>query len=381
MNSTLLVTNDFPPKVGGIQSYLWELWRRLDPNSTAVLTARSHPDHAAFDREQSASGLRITRVPSRVLYLPSPLAARRVRREVVRRRPGLVLLDPAWPLGLLGPRLPVPYGVVLHGAELTIPARIPIVRRRLAKILRGSTVVVSAGGYPLSEAERLLGAPLANPVVVPPGVDWARYAPIRGQARAAGRREMGLPEDALVVVSVSRLVPRKGMDVLIEAAARLAPAHPDLVVTIAGEGRDRGRLERLAARRAAPVRFLGRVSDAQKALLLGIGDVFVMACRNRWGGLEQEGFGIVFVEAAAAGLPQVAGNSGGAAEAVADGETGFVVQRPEDPAAVAAALRPLLQDEALRLRMGAAARERVATGFDQAMLASRLAEALAEVRG
>jgi phosphatidyl-myo-inositol dimannoside synthase len=381
VTSTLLVTNDFPPKVGGIQSYLWELWRRLDPNTTAVLTARSHRDHAGFDTEQAARGLRITRVPSPILYFPSPMARRRVRAEIARRRPGLVLLDPVWPLGLLGPRLPVPYGVILHGAELTIPARIPLVRRGIARTLQRATVVVSAGGYPLREAERLVGAPLTNAVVIPPGVDWPRYAPIRGEDRMAARRRLGLPADAVVVVSVSRLVPRKGMDVLIEAAASLARDHPQLVVAIAGAGRDGRRLRRLSARRQAPVRFLGRVSDDDKATLLGVSDVFVMACRNRWGGLEQEGFGIVFLEAAAAGLPQVAGDSGGAAEAVVDGETGSVVERPREPAAVAAALRPLLDDEALRLRMGAAARARAEARFDHAKLAPRLAEALAEVRG
>lgn len=381
MSGTLLVTNDFPPKLGGIQSYLWELWRRLDPASTTVLTARSHPDHARFDEAQGKGGLRITRVKSPILYFPSPLAARRVRAEVARQRPGLVLFDPAWPLGLLGPKLSVPYGVVLHGAEVTVPARIPVVRRGLARVLGGASLVVSAGGYPIAEAERLLGRPLSNPVLVPPGVDSRAYGPLSGDARAAARRHLGLPEDGLIVVSVSRLVPRKGMDVLIEASALLAREYPELVVAIAGDGRDRGRLRRLAARRAAPVRFLGRVSEADKAMLLGAGDVFVMACRNRWGGLEQEGFGIVFLEAAAAGLPQVAGDSGGAAEAVADQETGFVVDRPRDPAAVATALGRLLGDEESRRAMGAAARRRAERGFDHATLASRLAEALAEVRG
>ena len=200
--------------------------------------------------------------------------------------------------------------------------------------------------------------------MVPPGVDCGRFAPILGDERSSARRQLGLPDDALLVVSVSRLVPRKGMDVLIEASAALARQHPELIVAIAGDGRDRRRLRRLAARLGAPVRFLGRVSDRDKAVLLGVGDVFVMACRNRWGGLEQEGFGIVFLEAAAAGLPAVAGDSGGAAEAVVDGETGFVVDRPRDPAAVATALRPLLDDESLRLKMGAAARDRVEARFD-----------------
>ena len=106
-----------------------------------------------------------------------------------------------------------------------------------------------------------------------------------------------------MIVSLSRLVPRKGMDVLIEAAAQLAPTRPDLVVAIGGSGRDRRRLDRLVSRTGAPVRMLGRVPDDDLAELYGCADVFAMLCRNRWGGLEQEGFGIVFIEAAAGGVP------------------------------------------------------------------------------
>src|SRR5690606_15741844 len=134
--------------------------------------------------------------------------------------------------------------------------------------------------------------------------------------------------DGRVVVSLSRLVPRKGMDVLVEAVAELAPDRPDLVLAIGGAGRDRRRLERLIDRTGAPARLLGRVPDQDLPALYGCADVYAMLCRNRWAGLEQEGFGIVFLEAAACGVPQVAGASGGAHEAVADGETGLVVRRP-----------------------------------------------------
>ena len=127
------------------------------------------------------------------------------------------------------------------------------------------------------------------------------------------------------------------------------------------------------------VEVLGRVSDEERAGLLAAADVFVMACRNRWFGLEQEGFGIVFLEAAAAGVPQVAGASGGAHEAVLDGVTGLVVRQPEDPGAVAQALRTLLADPALARRMGEAARTRARDSFAPGVLASRLADALTGV--
>ena len=161
------------------------------------------------------------------------------------------------------------------------------------------------------------------------------------------------------MLGLSRLVPRKGFDRLIDAVGRLAPAHPDLVLAIAGSGRDRARLERRAERRGAPVRFLGRVSDDDLPQVHGAADVFAMICRNRWLGLEQEGFGIVFLEAAACGVPQLAGASGGSHEAVVDGVTGVVVRRPRSAGDVTRALAPLLDHPERRTRLGCAARDRV----------------------
>jgi phosphatidylinositol alpha-1,6-mannosyltransferase len=163
--------------------------------------------------------------------------------------------------------------------------------------------------------------------------------------------------------------------------ARLAPELPDLALAIAGAGRDRDRLDRLAAELGAPVHFLGRVDDADLPALYGCADVFAMLCRNRWGGLEQEGFGIVFLEAAAAGVPQVAGRSGGAAEAVVHGTTGLVVRYPEAVDPVAAALKVLLRDPKLRARYGLAARDRAETEFAYDVLARRLASGLDAVVG
>jgi phosphatidylinositol alpha-1,6-mannosyltransferase len=183
------------------------------------------------------------------------------------------------------------------------------------------------------------------------------------------------------VVSVSRLVPRKGMDVLIDAAVRLVADLPDLTVAIAGRGRDHDRLAGRIAEHRAPVRLLGGLGDDEVAMLVGAADVFAMLCRNRWLGLEQEGFGIVFVEAAAAGVPQVAGASGGAGEAVVDGVTGFVVARPTQVGAVAHGISRLLRDDALASRMAEASRERASASFDYDVLAPRLAAALSGVGG
>jgi phosphatidylinositol alpha-1,6-mannosyltransferase len=375
----LLVTNDFPPKVGGIQNYLWDLWRRLDPATFVVLTASSDPGAADFDRAQAERGVRIERVPESILFFPTPGALAAIRRCVEQYDIDLVLLDPALPLGLLGPRLAVPYGVILHGAEVTIPGRVPGTRHALARVLDGAALVVSAGGYPAAEGRRAAPAMTAPVIEIPPPVDTDAIVPLDDGARTAVRARLGLPTAGPLVASVSRLVPRKGMDVLLEAAARLAPSYPDLVVAVAGGGRQLESLRRRAAGSPVAVHVLGRVSDEDRGGLLAAADVFVMACRNRWFGLEQEGFGIVFLEAAAAGVPQVAGASGGAHEAVLDGVTGLVVRHPEDPGAVAEALRALLADPARARRMGEAARVRARDTFAPDVLASRLADALTGV--
>jgi phosphatidylinositol alpha-1,6-mannosyltransferase len=363
---SLLVTNDFPPKVGGIQSYLWELWRRLPPGQVTVLTT-AHAGAGAFD---GAQAFRIERA-GRVL-LPTPGLARRIDALAAEVRADVVFLDPALPLGALGPRLrSAPYVVVLHGAEVTVPGRVPGGHAMLARVLHGAAGVVAAGAYPAREAARAAGRPLPA-LVVPPGVDVARFFPPAGAAeRVATRRRLGMPEEAPLVLGVSRLVPRKGFDVLIDAAARLgAGVH----LALAGAGRDRDRLRRRAAGAGLGGRFhlLGRVPDADLPALYGAADVFAMICRERWGGLEAEGFGIVFLEAAACATPSVAGRSGGAEDAVVDGKTGFVVP-PRDAGAVAGALDALLSDPGLRTRLGAAARARAEAEFAYDTLAARLA--------
>jgi len=367
----LLVTNDFPPKVGGIQTYLWELWRRLPPEDVHVMTT-PHRGASAWD---AAQGLDIHRVREPVL-LPTPAVARRVRALAAECGASVVVLDPALPLGLIGPDLGLPYVVVLHGAEVTVPGRLPGTRALLGRTLRAARGVIAAGRYPAAEAARAAGSPLSDVVIVPPGVDPDRFHPLDADARNAVRARLGLPTSGPLVVCASRLVPRKGVDVLIEAATRLLPHRPDLTIAVAGAGRDRTRLRVLARRYAVPVRFLGRIGDRDLAELDAAADVFAMVCRDRWGGLEQEGFGIVYLEAAACGVPQVGGASGGADEAVEDGVTGLVVRDPGDPDAVAGALAALLDDAALRARMGDAARRRAVGEFSWDGLAARLGAAL-----
>ena len=384
----LLVTNDFPPKVGGIQTYLWELWRRL-PNEGGhevhVLTT-AHPDAARFDKTQP---FRIERTRERVL-LPTPSLARRIETMADDVQAKVVVLDPALPLGVLGPRLSRPYALVVHGSELI--GRLPGGSQAMGHVVRNAVHVIAAGGYPASETRRVAGGTkhgnAAPPItVIPPGIDLDRFAPRLHDAewRATTRQRLlgpvGADVDAgtRVVAAVSRLVPRKGFDRLIQAAAELHPRHPDLLVAIGGTGRDRQRLQRLIDSTNAPAVLIGRVPDDDLPDLYASSDVFAMLCRTRWFGLEVEGFGIVFVEAAACGVPQLAGDSGGAADAVVDGVTGIVVRRPGDAREVANALDRLLVGGEMRATMGKAAAHRAKAEFGYDHLAARLAETLSSL--
>jgi phosphatidyl-myo-inositol dimannoside synthase len=362
---SLLVTNDFPPKVGGIQSYLSELWQRLPPEETTVLTT-PHPDAAAFD---AGVAFRVERVRDRVLFPTRSIAK---RADALAREVGadVIFLDPMLPLGLIGPRLKAaPYVVIAHGAEITVPSRIPGAHALGRRVLRGAAGVVAAGEYPAEWCVRTAGRAVPR-LVVPPGVDPDRFHPIDAAARAAVRERYRIDPDRPLILGLSRLVPRKGFDVLIRALAGL---DDSVQLAIAGTGRDERRLMDLAvSHQVHPrVRFLGRLPAAEIAPLYASADVFSMLCRDRWGGLEAEGFGIVFVEAAACGVPSVAGRSGGSHEAVVDGETGFVVE-PRAVDAVRDALARVLGDDGLRARLGAAARERAVRELAYPVLTERL---------
>ncbi len=387
------MTNDFPPKVGGIQNYLWELWRRLDPERAAVYTtpypqfslppwmpgsdrlnrlrsARCRPEPArSFD---AASPVSITRSSSPVL-LPVPGLADAVSCKAQELGCDFVLIDPALPLGAIGPQLDRPYGVVLHGAEAVIPARLPVADQALRRVLAGSRLTISAGQYALDAVGDALGESIDG-VVIPPGVDHHRFRPADATTRLELRDRWGLTPDDVAVAVVTRLVPRKGIDILIDALDQLSWTHPNVCALIGGTGREAGRLAKHIAGTRARARLLGPLPDAAVVELYQASDVMAMPCCTRWRGLEQEGFGIVFLEAAAAGLPQIAGASGGAPEAVEDGRTGFVVE--PSPAAVADRLALLADDPDLRTAMGAAARHRAVDDFDYDRLAHRLEAAL-----
>ena len=374
MTRHLLVTNDYPPKVGGIQVYLHELWSRLESGRAVVLTAASHPDAGAFDAN---SDLVIERIGEKTLFLPTLRTHRAIEDAIKRHEPDLVLLDPAWPLGLLGPALSVPFGVVVHGSEVTVPARLPLIASSLRFVLRRASVIVCAGSYPEAEVRRCVAEATPPVIQVPPGVDTSRFTPLDPSRRGEVRSRLGLRPDSFLVSSYSRLVPRKGMDTLIRASAQLRDEFPNLQIAIGGAGRDLTRLQKLATNMKAPVTFLGRVRDELLPVWLGASDLMVMDCRSRWFGLEQEGFGIVFVEAAATGVAQIAGRSGGSHEAVVNGVTGLVVADSKSDQLLAKAIRTLLVDDQRRAAYGAAARSNAVEQFEWNHLALRLSQDLA----
>ena len=366
----LLVTNDFPPKIGGIQNLLYEWWRRLPSESFAVLTS-PYSGSKQFDAAQSFE-IRRTREP---VLLPHPLMVRKINKMAKQFGAELVVLDPALPLGLIGPNLNLPYAVVLHGAEIVVPGRLPVVSRLLSRVLNNAELIIASGSYPAAEASRICRSSKRIEVITP-GVDIQRFKVLSSEQRIEARKQFGVAEDAELIVGISRLVPRKGFDVLIRAVARLAIEFPKLRLIVGGDGRDRARLERIARELMSPTTFLGRVSDDDLPKLYGCADINAMLCRSRWMGLEQEGFGIVFAEAAACGVPQIAGRSGGASDAVDHDITGLIVEDPTRVDDVVSSLRRLLVDKSQLLKMGQASRLRAENLFDYDKLALKLGQVL-----
>ena len=366
----LLVTNDFPPKIGGIQNLLYEWWRRLPSESFAVLTS-PYSGSKQFDAAQSFE-IRRTREP---VLLPHPLMVHKINKMAKQFGAEIVVLDPALPLGLIGPNLNLPYAVVLHGAEIVVPGRLPVVSRLLARVLNNAELIIASGSYPAAEASRICRSSKRIEVITP-GVDIQRFKVLSSEQRIEARKRFGVAEDAELIVGISRLVPRKGFDVLIRAVARLAIEFPKLRLIVGGDGRDRARLERIARELMSPTTFLGRVSDDDLPKLYGCADINAMLCRSRWMGLEQEGFGIVFAEAAACGVPQIAGRSGGASDAVDHNITGLIVEDPTRVDDVVSSLRRLLVDKSQLLKMGQASRLRAENLFDYDKLALKLGQVL-----
>ncbi|MEV6111820.1 glycosyltransferase family 4 protein [Streptomyces sp. NPDC052109] len=376
MHKTLIVTNDFPPRPGGIQAFLHNMALRLDPDRLVVYAStwkrsREGVDAtAAFDAEQPFTVVR----DRTTMLLPTPQATRRAVGLLREHGCGSVWFGAAAPLGLMAPALRRAGAERLvattHGHEAGW-AQLPAARQLLRRIGDSTDTTTYLGAYTRSRIATALSPAAAGRMVqLPPGVDEKTFHP--GSGGEEVRARLGLT-DRPVVVCVSRLVPRKGQDTLIQAMPRILAAEPDTVLLIVGGGPYERDLRRMAAETGVggSVRFTGAVPWSELPAHYGAGDVFAMPCRTRRGGLDVEGLGIVYLEASATGLPVVGGDSGGAPDAVLDGETGWVV-RGGSPEEAADRIVPLLGDPELRRRMGERGRQWVEERWRWDLLAEKL---------
>jgi phosphatidyl-myo-inositol dimannoside synthase len=344
---TLIVTNDFPPRQGGIQSFVHGLATGLPPGTVTVY-APAWEGAAEFDAKQPFP---VIRHPTS-LMLPVRTVSRRAAAIARDHGCDTVLFGAAAPLGLITPVLRqagVRRSVALtHGHE-TGWAALPGARTLLRRIGDEVDVMTYLGEYSRVRLARALSPAAARRMVrLAPGVDVTFFRP--GAGGAAVRDRLGLGRRP-VVLCVSRLVRRKGQDTLIRAWPRVRAEVSDAVLLLVGDGPYTGRLRRLAARLGVSeaVRFTGAVPWAELPAHYDAANAFAMPCRTRRAGLDVEGLGIVYLEASATGLPVIGGDSGGAPDAILEGESGYVVS---DVAGVATRVIELLADPAKARAMG-----------------------------
>jgi len=353
---TLFVTNDFPPRIGGAQSYYWGAIRTLDPSEVTIL-APAHVDAAAFDATHPYT---VVRASTSVLW-PTAAMFDTVARLAQQEGAELIQLGHPLPAGLVGPQLKkrcgLPYIVFLGGAEVTLPGAVPGVNNLLRHVLGNASMLLTVSEYTARAASRQVRCTVPAEVLRPPlNVDG--FVPATAEEAQQLRRRLGI--DGELVVCLGRLVPRKGQDKLIDALAMLRQEFPRLHLALVGEGRLATRLYDRAMRRGVGerVHLTGALIDSAVTDWLRAADVFASPCRTRWGGFEVEGFGIVFAEAALTGLPVIAGRSGGAPEAVEEGVTGMVVDGASAQQVAAALARLLRLSPERRREMGARGRAR-----------------------
>ncbi|UUO04058.1 glycosyltransferase family 4 protein [Mycolicibacterium novocastrense] len=375
MSRVLLVTNDFPPRRGGIQSYLQALVDHLvaDGRHTLTVYAPKWKGADEFDRD---APYRVVRHPT-TLMLPEPSVSSRMRRLIEQTAAETVWFGAAAPLALMAPlaRGAGARRVIAstHGHEVGW-SMLPLARNALRRIGSGTDAVTYVSQYTRRRFASAFG-PHAALEHLPPGVDTDRFTPdevARAQLRA--RYRLG---NRPVVVCLSRLVPRKGQDMLIRAMPAIRQRVPDAALVIVGGGPYRSTLHKLAHSFgvAEDVVFTDAVPGNELPAHHAMADVFAMPCRTRGAGLDVEGLGIVYLEASATGVPVVAGRSGGAPETVRDGETGVVVDG-WDVGAIAAAVGDLLSDPDRAVRMGAAGRRWVVDNWQWHTQAKRLSDLL-----
>jgi phosphatidylinositol alpha-1,6-mannosyltransferase len=358
LSKTLCITNDFGPRAGGIETFVVGLIQRMPKNSVIVYTA-SQAGSEAFDAMWLGDyGVEVIRDSSKVL-VPSFRVGRNVRKLVRDRNIKSVFFGAAAPLALLAPGLRAA-GVrrivaLTHGHEVWWSRLWPF-SAAIARIGRAVDALTYLGEFTRGEISKALDSDSAAKLVrIAPGIDTEHFTP---RSDAKGLREsLGLGNKK-VIVSVGRLVHRKGQDILIESMPEIIKTIDDVHLLLIGEGPYKKELEKRIKNLglANRVTFVGRVQYADLPQYICVGDVFAMPSRSRLAGLEVEGLGIVYLEASACGLPVIGGVSGGAPDAVLQGETGFSVDG-RSAHEVAEALVRVLADKELAQRLGTRGRQ------------------------
>ncbi len=366
------MTNDFPPRPGGIQNYLHTLATNLPVDDLVVYAPaweRGAEPHPEFDARQPFP---VYRHPTS-LMLPTPDVARRATEILRTERCEAVWFGASAPLALLAPHLRRAGAIRVlastHGHEVGW-SMLPAARQALRRIGGTVDVLTFVSRYTRSRFAAAFG-PMAAFEYLPPGVDTERFKPDPA-ARSAIRARYGLG-DRPTVVCVSRLVPRKGQDMLIRALPEIRRRVPDAVLLLVGGGPDRDRLAETASAAGVTehVVMTGSVPSGELAAHYAAGDVYAMPSRTRGRGLDVEAFGLVYLEASATGLPVVAGRSGGAPETVRDGGTGHVVDG-RNLTELTDVLAGLLADPERAAKLGDAGRQWAREAWDWADLADRL---------
>ncbi len=387
MTKVLIVTNDYPPRSGGIQSFVHALACRL-PADGVVVYAPAWDGAAEFDARQPFP---VIRHPGS-LMLPVPAVRERARALLAEHGCDAVLFGAAAPLGLLAPSLRRAGArrivALTHGHEAgwaALPGAKSLIRRIGNEV---DVLTYLAEYFRIRLARALTPEAAARMVRLAPGVDPAEFRP--GAGGTGVRKQLGIDQDRPVVVCVSRMVPRKGQDTLIRAwpqildrSARSAAAgSAEPLLMLVGDGPFRSRLERLAEQTgvADSVLFTGPVGWDELPAYYDAGDIFAMPCRTRRRGLDVEGLGIVYLEASATGLPVVGGDSGGAPGAIADGESGYVVPG-RSPEAVAARVGQLLADPVGAAAMGDKGQAWIEREWTWDLVAKRLGRILTDEVG
>ena len=353
----LFVTNDFGPRAGGIETFIIGLIERRPVGQTIVYTS-AQPNSEQYDAEWLAQyGVRVIRDRSKIL-LPTPRVAFHLKKIIRKEGITTAAFGSAAPLGLLSAgmkRAGVDRTVALtHGHEVWWAKVFPfnLLLRRI-----GSTVDVLTylGEFTRSAISKGLTAKAqASMVKIAPGIDVDHFIPTDATVL---RNSLGL-SDKKVIVSVGRLVHRKGQDHLIEAMPEILKSIPQAHLLLVGEGPYREHLQTLVKKYnlEASVTFIGRIQYKDLPSYICVGDIFAMPSRSRLMGLEVEGLGIVYLEASSCGLPVLAGDSGGAPDALVQNETGLVVNGTDDQQIAKAAIK-LLTNIELSKKMGLAGRQ------------------------